>query len=230
MSDPNNEIAESIDSEQEMNTIQVEPNEGETETMNSKAQEEVQAVSSDSAQVANPADKRQNKKAKPKGKQRKEGERKEPVSKTTGRGFQLTPDGLLRHFLACRVCCYFLSGVQVLYGREVVDRMVREFDGTWMYVPLTREVRSLMQKTYGVRVDEGDFFVEHACEVCCRRFVIDLPEPDDVVADENEDAHSLEEPERREPVIFEPARTRVEREPDWGRDRPMLLVEFKHRR
>lgn len=225
MTDPNNEIAEPVDSKGEMNTPQIEADSRDAVAKDNLATES-HAVSNDNAQKSDSADKRKNKKGKPK----KEGGHKETVSNVTTRGFQLTSDGLLRHFLACRVCCYFLSGVQVLYGREVVDRMVREFDGTWMYVPLTREIRSLMQKTYGVQVDKGDFFVEHACEVCCRRFVIDLPEPADYLEPESEDTQALEEPDRREPIIFEPARSREEREPDWGRDRPMLLVEFKHRR
>ena len=183
---------------------------------------------------------RKNKKPRQKNKVKKPVKRQSAVSEKfskssqgENRRFQLTADGLLRHFLACRVCCYFLTGVQVLYGRAVVDRMVDEFDGTWMYLPLTDETGSLLHKTYDVKVDTGDFFIEHACEVCCRRFVINLPEPADVpLVDEaeSEPETDLEEPERREPIIFEPTRTREEREADWGKDRPMLLVEFKHRR
>ena len=228
MTDPNNEIVESVDSNQETNSQPQEQNKVDVVTDDNAPKEEV--IPGSNAQASNLVDKRKNKKRKPRGNQKKDGSRSETVSKSTSRGFQLTPDGLLRHFLACRVCCYFLSGVQVLYGREVVNRMVKEFDGSWLYVPLTQEVRTLMHKTYGVQVDEGSFFVEHACEVCCRRFVIDLPEPEDFVAPDGVNEPNLEEPERREPVIFEQPRTRQEREPDWGRDRPMLRVEFKHRR
>jgi hypothetical protein len=155
----------------------------------------------------------------------------ENFSRSETRGFQLTSDGLLRHFLACQVCCYFLTGVQALYGRQVVDRMVREFDGTWMYVPLTRETRTLLHKIYGVQVDQGDFFIEHSCETCCRRFVIDQPEPLDFVeAEDEKEEVELAEPDWQDAVVFEPSRTREERQPDWGKDRPMMLVEFKHRR
>ena len=222
MTDPKNETVESVDSKQEVNS----PSELGQDAGKSKDG----TAPMNQAETSNPAAKRKNRKRKPKGQPKKDGGRTEPAAKSTSRGFQLTPDGLLRHFLACRVCCYFLSGVQVLYGREVIDRMVKEFDGSWMYVPLTQEVRALMHKTYGVQVDDGAFFVEHGCEVCCRRFVIDLPEPEDFIDAESESEPILEEPERREPVIFEQARTRQEREPDWGRDRPMLMIEFKHRR
>ena len=164
MTDPNNETIESADSEQELNT--------------SAEVGEQPLVLTGSHSVA--SDEPERKSDKPNPKAKKDVERKavvsEKFSRSESRGFQLTSDGLLRHFLACRICCYFLTGVQVLYGRQVVDRLVHEFDGTWMYVPLTRETRTLLQKTYGVRVDDGDFFIEHACEVCCRRFVIDLPE------------------------------------------------------
>ncbi|MFK7800755.1 MAG: hypothetical protein AB8G95_03900 [Anaerolineae bacterium] len=247
MTDPNNETSESTDSEQPLNQTPAPSDagnnnhnaEGGLAAAESTNGPSANLVAEPSAQTNEPKQSTQKaagfkgKKNKSKGKPKQDRERKAVVSekfaRTESRGFQLSPDGLLRHFLACRVCCYFLSGVQVLYGRDVVDRMVSEFDGTWMYVPLTRETRTLLHKTYGVRVDEGDFFIEHACEVCCRRFVIDMPEPEDFVATEEDEA-VLEEPERREPIIFEQARTREDREPDWGQDKPMMLVEFKHRR
>lgn len=250
MTDPNSEMIESADSNQEKNNDltpdhQINPVKNEAKDASTGEPDATVAPPVKQDSTSTPVDKAHKKQRKPKaaankskkgkskGNQKKDFERKSEVSekfsRKESRGFQLTADGLLRHFLGCRVCCYFLSGVQVLYGREVVNRLVAEFDGTWMYVPLNRETRTLLQKTYGVRVDEGDFFIEHACEVCCRRFVIDLPEPEDYVATDEDDSN-LEEPERREPIIFEPTRTREEREPDWEQDRPMMLVEFKHRR
>ncbi len=151
------------------------------------------------------------------------------------KGFKLSPDSLVRHFLGCRICCYFLTGTQVIYGRDVVDRMVDEFDGKWFSIPLGYETRKLMQQTYGLRLDQQEQYVDFSCEVCCRRFTIEIPENEPVAVEEavltktdDEGAESRIEVE----IEAVPARRTIEQNvQEWNEGNlPMMRVEFKHRR
>ena len=149
------------------------------------------------------------------------------------RGFKLTPDGLLRHFLGCRNCCYLLTGLQVLYGRDVINRMVSEFDGRWFSIPITRETLSLIQKTYGLRMDLNDHYIDYACEVCCRRMTLELPSEEEIVEESvsvTADSDSRERIEI-EPVAQPERRTIEEQVAEWDAGEVELLkLEFKHRR
>lgn len=152
------------------------------------------------------------------------------------KGFKLTPDGLVRHFLGCRVCCYFLTGTQVIYGRDVVNRMVDEFDGKWLSVPLGYEIGKLMQQTYGLRLDQNEESIDFSCEVCCRRFVIELPEGLSVESESASDKTNKKNGSDQERVEVEPEaipakRSMEENLRDWDEGNlPMMRVEFKHRR
>lgn len=145
--------------------------------------------------------------------------------------FQLNSAGLARHFLACRVCCYFFTGVQVLYGRSVVDRLVEDFDGRWLTVPLTSETRALMNKTFGLRLDIHESYVDFACEVCCRRFNVEVDqELETIVENELDNKDSNKQPQTAEEAL--PVRRSIEEqllEWDTG-ESPLLKFEFKHRR
>ena len=262
MTEPNQEIPETVDSDQDLISAAAEP---QAEADNTNSEEAAIEAISDSAepmkvdeQAEQPqaapteTEAKEKKPAKPK-KKRKEKKKPKKANlpqpsykheyqrrKQRGgdNGFQLSPEGLLRHFLGCRICCYFLSGVQVLYGREVVERMVHEFDGKWLEVPLTNETRSLMLKTYGLSLDHGDHYVDYSCEVCCRRFMVDLPEPEAKEMEEVVEATSSTRESHQEMERIETAeeavpvrRTIEEQVVEWNKgDLPLLLVEFKHRR
>lgn len=162
-----------------------------------------------------------------KGNHRKGRSRHERGSKREPREFKLTSEGLQRHFLACQNCCYFLTGIQVIYGRDVNQRFLANFDGKWFQAPLSSEVKQLLEKTFGLGIDNGLLSIDHACSICCRRYVIEL-EPADipVLISETQAENS---PERKEPIIFEEPRTRDERLTDWDANGPKLLFEFKRR-
>ncbi len=197
---------------------------------------------SNSSSDNNQSTKPRNRKNKPRGRknnaERASGKKSNSSStyNRDSKGFKLTPDGLVRHFLGCRVCCYFLTGTQVIYGRDVVDRLVDEFDGKWLSVPLGYEMRKLMQQTYGMRLDQNEELIDFSCEVCCRRFVVELPEAQPVESVAPSDAQEKQNEPDQERIEVEPEaiptkRSIEENMQEWDEDNlPMMRVEFKHRR
>ncbi|MEM9775472.1 MAG: hypothetical protein AAF902_12900 [Chloroflexota bacterium] len=163
-----------------------------------------------------------------KGNQRKGRAGNDRSGKREPREFKLTSEGLQRHFLACQNCCYFFAGIQVIYGRDVNDRFLQNFDGRWFSAPLSKEVKQLLEKTFDLNLDDGSISIDFACPICCRRYVIEnLRSGEDIKSTE---AHKEIGSDRTEPVIFEEPRTREERLADWDSDGPKLMFEYKNRR
>ncbi|MEM8859988.1 MAG: hypothetical protein AAGD96_16790 [Chloroflexota bacterium] len=201
------------------------PNETQAEASNSDQELNNRANNSGDAETSKPFKIHRS----AKGHHRKNRTRPERENKRESREFRLTASGLQRHFLACQNCCYFLTGIQVIYGRDVNNRFVDEFDGKWLKVPLSREVKDLLHQTFGIRIDQGATMIDFACSLCCRRFLIELEEIE-IPKDVNSQSADSRDQERIEPMVFTEPRSREDRMEDWDRDMPMLLFEFKHRR
>lgn len=78
---------------------------------------------------------------------------------------------VVARFAACDRCSYFLSGYRSILEPEALQTAVSEAQADWLPLACTPPVRQLLAKSYGVRVDLDDYYVEGACPSCRRAFV-----------------------------------------------------------
>lgn len=97
--------------------------------------------------------------------QKRSGARKRPSP------VQRSPlDEVLARFAACGRCVYFLLSYQSLAGREVLETAVSAAEDEWLQLPWVETIPTLVEKSYGVSLDKGDFYVEAVCPLCQRAF------------------------------------------------------------
>ncbi len=89
---------------------------------------------------------------------------------------------LLMRFAGCSRCVYFLLSYQSTTGREVLETAVAESDDEWLQLNWVDTLPMLVEKSYGITLDRGDFYVEGSCPVCQRVFVF-TTETDEELAD-----------------------------------------------
>ncbi len=76
----------------------------------------------------------------------------------------------------------FLLSYQSTTGREVLETAVDESDDEWLQLNWVDTLPMLVEKSYGITLDRGDFYVEGSCPVCQRVFVF-TTETDEELAD-----------------------------------------------
>lgn len=102
---------------------------------------------------------------------------KERVEKRQGKRKRTPPgqrsplDEVLARFAACGRCVYFLLSYQSLAGREVLETAVAAADDQWLQLPWVKTIPTLVEKSFGLTIDWGDFYVEAVCPLCQRAFV-----------------------------------------------------------
>lgn len=89
---------------------------------------------------------------------------------------------LLMRFAGCSRCVYFLLSYQSTTGREVLETAVSESDDEWLQLNWVDTLPMLVEKSYGITLDRGDFYVEGSCPICQRVFVY-TTETDEELAD-----------------------------------------------
>lgn len=85
-------------------------------------------------------------------------------------------------FAGCGRCVYFLLGYQSMAGREVLETAVADSDDEWLQLNWLPLMPSLVEKSYGLSIDQGDFYIEGCCPGCQRMFVY-TTETDEELAD-----------------------------------------------
>ncbi len=89
---------------------------------------------------------------------------------------------VLMHFAGCKRCVYFLLSYQSEMGREALETAVAESDDEWLQLNWMESLPKLVEKSFGIPLDRGDFYVEGSCPVCQRVFVY-TTETDEELAD-----------------------------------------------
>ncbi len=96
---------------------------------------------------------------------------------------QITVDDIVKRFALCGRCSFFVAGYKLLAGDEGWETAVQETDGRWVHLAWQPELRELIGRSYGNRLDIDYYFCEGTCPECRRSFQYhaandeDLPEP-----------------------------------------------------
>ena len=77
---------------------------------------------------------------------------------------------VLRNFVACDRCSFFLAGYQVIHGRDNLDAAVENRTERWLSLSWNEETRRLVQTSYGGRLDVDLYYYDGQCPACRRRF------------------------------------------------------------
>jgi hypothetical protein len=85
---------------------------------------------------------------------------------------------LRRNFLACTRCSHFLSGFQAISG---LDRLVElaGADSDWLELVWDSQMRVLLHKSFGGRVDLDAIYYSGTCPECKRLYEVEVDEEGD---------------------------------------------------
>jgi hypothetical protein len=85
-----------------------------------------------------------------------------------------SPDELRACFVACGRCSFYMSSYRLLHD-DLYAAAERSQDG-WLQLSWNQGTRSLIQDSYGYRIDGNTAHFEGICRECRRSFVFDAPE------------------------------------------------------
>lgn len=83
---------------------------------------------------------------------------------------------VLRNFVACNRCSFFLAGYRVIYGLENLETAAGNQADGWLSLTWSEETRQLLQSSYGGRLDTELYYYDGQCPVCRRRFTYQAAE------------------------------------------------------
>lgn len=92
------------------------------------------------------------------------------------RSTQLSMRDVLKQFVACGRCGYFLAGYRVLHGVEALEEAANDCTDGWLELIWDQPTRQLIYKSYGVRPEPDMFYFDICCEECQRRLVYEEEE------------------------------------------------------
>lgn len=84
-------------------------------------------------------------------------------------------------FAACGRCCYFLGSYTSAHGDEELKTAVQDGLTDWLTLTWDQHTRNLVHKAFGVRLDVDYYHYEGCCVACCRQFVYEVSQGDEVV-------------------------------------------------
>ena len=84
-------------------------------------------------------------------------------------------------FAACGRCCYFLGSYTSTHGEEELETAVLDGNSGWLTLTWDQQTRNLVHKAFGVRLDVDFYHYEGCCVACCRQFVYETGEADEVI-------------------------------------------------
>ena len=74
-------------------------------------------------------------------------------------------------FAACVRCGYFLSDYRMLFGEEHFAEVVGRSRGDWLDLNWSEELRIIVEKSFGVRMDSDLDYYQGCCDLCRRTFI-----------------------------------------------------------
>lgn len=83
---------------------------------------------------------------------------------------------VLRNFVACDRCSFFLAGYRVIHGLDNLEAAAKNQSDRWLALSWNSETRHLLQKSYGGQLDVDLYYYNSHCPACRRRFVYQADE------------------------------------------------------
>jgi hypothetical protein len=74
-----------------------------------------------------------------------------------------------RAFVACPRCSFFLVGYDLIH--DDLEASMADTDGKWLDLTWSMSTRKLVQKSYGIMINQVDSHYEGVCRECLRVFV-----------------------------------------------------------
>ena len=93
----------------------------------------------------------------------------------TGQDKQALNDALIR-FTSCGRCSLFLAAYRLNYDDADLQTAVNNIDGGWLALPWDPNIRELIIKSYGCRIDVEGYHFESCCPECHTPFVFSEPD------------------------------------------------------
>lgn len=89
-----------------------------------------------------------------------------------------TVDQVIARFAACARCSFFLTGYRAQQEAEALAAAVANAKTGWLALNWGPQMRELVHKSYGVRMDIAYAHYEASCRECRRRFVFHAADED----------------------------------------------------
>lgn len=86
---------------------------------------------------------------------------------------------VLRNFVACDRCSFFLAGYRVIHGLDNLEAAAKNQSDRWLALSWNSETRHLLQKSYGGQLDVELYYYDSHCPACRRRFIYEAGEEEE---------------------------------------------------
>ena len=86
-----------------------------------------------------------------------------------GKGSPVEHSEIRRAFVACPRCSFFLVGYDLIH--DDLETSMENTAGTWLDLTWSISTRKLVQKSYGVMINQIDSHYEGVCGDCRRIFI-----------------------------------------------------------
>jgi hypothetical protein len=83
-------------------------------------------------------------------------------------------DQVVRSFVACARCSFFLSGYRVIH--DDFSQAVENSDNEWLELTWNSDTNNLIHKSYGGRIDQDTYHYEGVCSECLRAYQFASPD------------------------------------------------------
>ena len=88
----------------------------------------------------------------------------------SGKDAKFLNDALIR-FTSCGRCSLFLAAYRLIHDDGELLAAVRFVENDWLSLPWDGDVRELLLKSYGVRIDVESYYFESCCPECKSPFI-----------------------------------------------------------
>lgn len=99
----------------------------------------------------------------------KQGKRKQK-SNVSRLPSQIAISDIVKRFSLCGRCSFFVAGYKLLAGEEGWETAVQQTDGRCVQLAWQQEMRELIGRSFGSRLDIDYYFYEGTCPECRRSF------------------------------------------------------------
>lgn len=86
-------------------------------------------------------------------------------------------------FAGCGRCSFFLAGYRLLFTEESFDDAVAEMEDGYLILDWDQDVRNLVHRSFGVRVDVDFYQYQGRCQECGRNFLMRTADSEEETAD-----------------------------------------------
>jgi len=85
---------------------------------------------------------------------------------------------VLTRFTSCGRCSLFFAAYRLGHDDDVLEAAIDGLDSGWLPLPWDQNVRELIIKCYGCRIDVEAYYFESCCPECHGQFTYSEADPD----------------------------------------------------